>query len=168
MFQNANLNLDQDLRLSRSAKYEKSQQESVDWITHVLQLPQTEIDQIKSSKTDLMALLKDGMLLCSLGNLLDVPLAPTRRVKNSRMPFVQMENILFFLQLCKTIGVAHDEIFQTVDLFEAKDPYQVVVTLMAFSRRAHEMNPLKFPSVIGPKVIKVRPQVPIKPRALQR
>lgn len=84
------------------------------------------------------------------------------------MPFVQMENILFFLQFCELVGMAHDEIFQTIDLFERKDPYQVVVTLMAFSRLAHAQKPHVFKTVIGPKAVKVKPQVPVKPLSLKR
>ena len=53
-------------------------------------------------------------------------------------------------------GVAHDEIFQTVDLFEGKDPYQVVVTLMAFSRILHVRKQAVF-RIIGPKPAKVKP-----------
>lgn len=52
--------------------------------------------------------------------------------------------------------MAHDEIFQTVDLFEGKDPYQVVVTLMAFSRILHGRKPAVF-RIIGPKPAKVKP-----------
>lgn len=168
MDQNARTNLDQDLHLSRAAKYEKSEPEVANWIFNTLQLLQTERNYYNPPEHGLMELLKDGGILCKLGNLLGLPQAPTKKYKNSRMPFVQMENILFFLQACKLAGVAHDEIFQTVDLFEAKDPYQVLVTLMSFSRKAHDINPSAFPTIIGPKIVKVKPQVPVKPMSLRR
>lgn len=164
--QAAATNLDQDLHLSRDAKYQRTQGEIVRWVFSTLAVPQAEQDAYAANGCDLVDVLKDGLLLCRLGDRL-LPTAPTRRSKSSRMPFVQMENILFFLQLCESVGVAHDEIFQTVDLYERKDPYQVVVTLMSFSRRAREMAPDKF-SVIGPKVVKVKPQVPRKPIALRK
>lgn len=167
MNQTASTNLDQDLYNSRAAKFEKSQAEVVEWIFSTLQLLGPEREQYSQTDIGLSEFLKDGKLLCQLGNLLNIPQAPTSKYKNSRMPFVQMENILFFLKVCEMIGVAHDEIFQTIDLFEEKDPYQVLVTLMSFSRRAHAINPSAFPTIIGPKIVKVKPQVPFKPHKLR-
>lgn len=69
------------------------------------------------------------------------------------MPFVQMENISHFLRACKSPPLnlqAHD-IFQTVDLYEGKDPAQVLTCISAFSRRANAIQPNKFPTVIGPR-----------------
>lgn len=165
--QNANTNLDQDLHLSRETKYKKSEPELRKWIFSTLKIDALQQVQYEQRDYDLIEMLKDGELLCKLGDLVGVPNSPTRKYKNSRMPFVQMENILFFLLLCEMIGVSHDEIFQTVDLFDRKDPYQIVITLMAFSRQANELQPLKF-LVIGPKVIKVKPQVPKKPLSLRK
>lgn len=64
-----------------------------------------------------------------------------------------MENISHFLQACKSPPLnlqAHD-IFQTVDLYENKDPAQVLTCIGAFSRRANAVQPSKFPTVIGPR-----------------
>ena len=83
------------------------------------------------------------------------------------MPFIQLENSAFFVEDAKQIGVPADEIFQTIDLYERADPYQVVVTMMAFSRRAHENNPQIFTRVIGPKQTKIKPPVPTKPLSLR-
>ncbi|KAJ8139364.1 hypothetical protein OY671_007424 [Metschnikowia pulcherrima] len=167
MNQNASTNLDQDLHQSRAAKYEKSEAEAVEWIFSTLNLSHKERAEYDPKTNGLTSLLKDGKLLCKLGNLLELPSAPTTKYKNSRMPFVQMENISFFLKVCEMVGVAHDEIFQTVDLFEDKDPYQVIVTLMSFSRKAHDLKPAAFPTIIGPKLVKVKPHVPVKPFALR-
>lgn len=164
--QNASTNLDQDLHTSRDTKYRNAETEVSTWIFNTLNIPQNERDQYKKHG-DLIETLKDGYILCRLGDLLGLANSPTRKYKNSKMPFVQMENILFFLKACEQIGVAHDEIFQTVDLFDRKDPYQVIVTLMSFSRRANEVNGLAFPEVIGPKVAKVKPPVPRKPIGLR-
>ncbi|KAL8713800.1 MAG: hypothetical protein Q9220_002327, partial [cf. Caloplaca sp. 1 TL-2023] len=62
-----------------------------------------------------------------------------------------MENISHFLRACKSPPLslqAHD-IFQTVDLYESKDPAQVLTCISAFSRRANAIQPAKFPTVIG-------------------
>lgn len=119
------------------------------------------------ASSDLIEILKDGLLLCQIGDLFGLPQSPTAKYRNSRMPFVQMENIMFFLKLCEMVGVSHDEMFQTVDIYERKDPYQVVVTLMALSRLAYTTKPDIFKTVIGPKAVKIKPQVPVKPYKLR-
>jgi hypothetical protein len=69
------------------------------------------------------------------------------------MPFIQMENISHFLRACESPPLnmpAHDR-FLTVDLYEAKDPTQVLQCLGAFSRVANQQFPHKFRSAMGPK-----------------
>ncbi|CUM68017.1 uncharacterized protein PRCAT00005732001 [Priceomyces carsonii] len=161
--QNAFSNLDQDLKRSRLLKYRNSEDEVKSYIQNILNVPEKVILEYEKRDMDLVDMLKDGELLCNLGSLTQIPENPCTKYKNSKMSFVQMENISFFLSLCHLIGVAQDEIFQTVDLFERKDPYQVVVTIIAFSRVAHKINPLKFPIIIGPRVSKVKPSIPKKP-----
>ena len=69
------------------------------------------------------------------------------------MPFVQRENISHFLRACELppLGLpAHDR-FLTVDLYDNKDPAQVIQCISAFSRAANAANPSQFANVIGPK-----------------
>ena len=69
------------------------------------------------------------------------------------MPFVQMENISHFLRACEQPPLnlpAHDR-FLTVDLYESKDPAQVLQCLGAFSRAANSANPSAVPTTIGPR-----------------
>lgn len=61
-----------------------------------------------------------------------------------------MENIAAFLRAVEAIGVPHHELFETVDLYELKDPVQVLITIRSLSRHAHQKNP-NIP-VIGPKL----------------
>lgn len=64
-----------------------------------------------------------------------------------------MENISQFLRACELPPLnlpAHDR-FLTVDLYEAKDPAQVLQCLGAFSRVANAINPSKFRTTLGPK-----------------
>ena len=92
-----------------------------------------------------------SLTLERLANLATGP--PGVRFKDSSMPFVQMENISHFLRACKSPPLhlqAHD-IFQTVDLYENKDPAQVLTCIGAFSRRANSIQPNKFPTAIGGK-----------------
>jgi len=67
------------------------------------------------------------------------------------MPFVQMENISLFLQACKQppFNLQSHDMFLTVDLYESKDPAQVLQCLGAFSRAAHRISPSHFPNQIG-------------------
>lgn len=79
--------------------------------------------------------------------------SPGVRFKKSAMPFIQMENIAHFLKACEMPPLsmpAHDR-FLTVDLYESKDPAQVLQCLSAFSRVANAHNPANFPTTIGPK-----------------
>lgn len=69
------------------------------------------------------------------------------------MPFVQRENISQFLTACERHPLnlpAHDR-FLTVDLYDNKDPAQVMQCLGAFSRAANAVSSSRFPRVIGPK-----------------
>ncbi|KAE9986925.1 Amino-acid transporter [Venturia inaequalis] len=135
--------LDQDMRKLRADRYTpKAANEIRDWIEETLgeQLP----------PGDLLETLKDGTILCRLANLA-LP-GSQIRFKKSGMPFMQMENISHFLRACEAHPLklpAHDR-FLTVDLFEAKDPAQVVQCLHAFSRQANILFPKKFKTTIGP------------------
>ncbi|EMC92449.1 hypothetical protein BAUCODRAFT_78520 [Baudoinia panamericana UAMH 10762] len=138
--------LDQDMRNLRLARYTpQAAQEVRAWMEDTLgeQLP----------AGDLLEALKDGVALCKLVNLALPP--PGVKFKSSGMPFIQMENISHFLRACEMPPVnlpAHDR-FLTVDLFEAKDPAQVLQCLGAFSRKAHALNPSRFRTAIGPRKI---------------
>ena len=174
-----NKNLDEDILSSRLARYNAIQPEVKQYLYDILspKYPDLFIHKFSIDKTsgkilqeiDLCELLKDGELLCKLGQLLGrnnnniIPNNPTFKFKNSQLAFHQMENISFFLKLCELIKLPHDEIFQTVDLFDEKDPYQICITLMSFSRIVHDLDNQVFYKVIGPKIVKVKPTVPIKP-----
>lgn len=84
-----------------------------------------------------------------------------------------MENISLFLRACQSppLNLQQHELFLTVDLFEQKDPAQVLQCLGAFSRAAHQLNPAAFPNPIGPKARGImspqstgRPATPLRGR----
>ncbi|RCK67804.1 Transgelin [Candida viswanathii] len=169
-----NKNLDEDLSSSRLTRYNNIQSEVKTYLHDILSPRYPDLFNHKFSTSsqsyesiDLCELLKDGEILCRLGQLIPVANNPTTKFKNSKMAFMQMENISFFLKLCEVIKLPHDEIFQTVDLFESKDPYQICITLMSFSRIAHDLDSQVFFKVIGPKIVKVKPTVPTKPYKLR-
>ena len=80
---------------------------------------------------------------------------PSRTVnyKVSKMPFVQMENISHFLRALQAppFELPDHDVFLTVDLYEAKDPAQVLQCLSAFSRRASTLQPSRFKRTLGPR-----------------
>ncbi len=79
---------------------------------------------------------------------------PGIKFKPSPMPFVQMENISLFLRACQAppLNLQPHDVFLTVDLYESKDPAQVIQCIGAFSRVANKCAPSRFPTVIGPKI----------------
>ncbi|KAK5120654.1 hypothetical protein LTR85_006012 [Meristemomyces frigidus] len=135
--------LDADMRNLRLGRYTPQAAKEVrTWIEDTLG------EQLAPG--DLLDALKDGAALCKLANLALPP--PGIKYKKSAMPFIQMENISHFLRACEMPPLkmpAHDR-FLTVDLYESKDPAQVLQCLVAFSRQAHAVNPSRFRSAIGP------------------
>lgn len=84
------------------------------------------------------------------------------RYKKSAMPFVQMENISHFLSFVAKppVSLPPHDLFLTVDLYEKKDPAQVVQCLTSFSRIAHTLNASAFPNTIGGvKATALSPQI---------
>ncbi|KAF7589753.1 hypothetical protein BBP40_003902 [Aspergillus hancockii] len=135
--------LDKDLRSLRLSRYTPQAAAEVrDWIEEVLH------ERLPAG--DLLDALKDGVALCRLVNL---AVSPGVKYKQSSMPFVQMENISHFLRACQIppLSLPPHDVFLTVDLYEAKDPAQVLQCLVAFSRRANALQPGKFPRAIGPQ-----------------
>lgn len=67
------------------------------------------------------------------------------------MPFVQRENISHFVRACQLspLNLPDHDIFLTDDLYEAKDPAQVLQCITAFSRRANAVNSTAIPRAIG-------------------
>jgi hypothetical protein len=85
--------------------------------------------------------------------LVNLAVSPGVKYKQLSAPFVQMENISHFLRACQMapLNLPPHDVFLTVDLYEAKDPAQVLQCLAAFSRRANALAPNKFPRTVGPQ-----------------
>ncbi|ORX66296.1 hypothetical protein DL89DRAFT_68964 [Linderina pennispora] len=96
---------------------------------------------------EFMDALHDGTVLVHLANAV----VPGRLKPNaSRLAFKQMENINSFLTVAAELGCPSHELFQTVDLFEAKNPGQVVDAIFSFSRHAAKRG-FRIPP-LGPKL----------------
>jgi hypothetical protein len=69
-----------------------------------------------------------------------------KRINKKGSNFQLMENHAAFQKGLKKFGVPDDEIFQTVDLFEARNIKQVVMSLAALGRIVSHASSSVFPS----------------------
>ncbi|KAI7867648.1 kinase-like domain-containing protein [Spinellus fusiger] len=90
---------------------------------------------------DLHKELQDGILLCEVINRIHPGAVTTIGRKN--LPFIKMNNIGLFLQAAHELGLQSSELFQTVDLYEAKDMIAVVNTILTLARFNAKQNPPK-------------------------
>lgn len=57
-----------------------------------------------------------------------------KKVHESKMPFKMMENVANFLTAAESYGTPKSDLFQTVDLFEGQNMFQVVNGIHALGR----------------------------------
>lgn len=151
--------LDEDLKLLRESKFSREAVEDIKrWVFESVLEEQVPAESLLES-------LKDGTVLCRLANRLhSADVGDGKELikwRKSTMPFGQMEQISQFLSFARSYGVPEDELFQTVDLFEEKDPAIVYQTLKSLSRYANKKHPQKF-VVLGPQLATKRPRPPVK------
>ncbi|KAG0187682.1 hypothetical protein DFQ28_005975 [Apophysomyces sp. BC1034] len=75
--------------------------------------------------------LKDGVVLCNLLNKLKP--GTIKNVGQKNLSFVKMDNITRFLQGARQLGLNESQLFETIDLFEAKDMPAVINTILTLS-----------------------------------
>jgi hypothetical protein len=85
-----------------------------EWITEITGMP---------VEGDFHEALKDGVILCTLIDKI-MPENPIK-ISRSSMTFKQMENIQYFLDKVRLLGVPSFESFMTIDLYEKKNMTQV-------------------------------------------
>ncbi|ELU05580.1 hypothetical protein CAPTEDRAFT_172250 [Capitella teleta] len=132
-----------------AAKYEiEKEQEARVWMEALVGEP---LDANASPSEPLgpdafYAALKNGTYLCKVAERVT-----GKKVKfnNMNMAFKQMENISNFLSACEAYGIAKTDLFQTVDLYENQNLWQVVCTIHALGRKAQSKG-FDGP-VLGPK-----------------
>jgi len=130
--------MDLELEAKKMAKYDKEKENDVRyWIEAVTG------EQFKSD--DFVESLKDGVLLCKLANTIQPGSIP--KVNSSKLPFMQMENIGYFLKAAEQMGLKRHDAFQTVDLYESKNIPQVIQTLFIFGSIVQ-----KLPGYDGPQL----------------
>ncbi|KAG4304119.1 hypothetical protein PORY_002483 [Pneumocystis oryctolagi] len=138
------MSLDRSLKKKMEDKARSNptfEQEARDWIEQVIG---EKLDQSKN----LIDNLHDGTVLCKVANAI----GPHQvRYKVSDMPFVKMENIAAFLSFVQKLGVPNYDLFQTIDLYERKNPYQVIQCIHSLSRYAVQNVNFHVPA-LGPKL----------------
>merc|ERR1712110_877870 len=115
--------------LKMPARKPEQEKEVLDWIGDVLGEP--------VPAGDFEEVLKNGVILCKLMNKISPGAVP--KFKEKGMPFILMENIQSFLKAAKTYGVPDTEVFQTPDLFEARNVPQVVLCIYSLARTTQSM-----------------------------
>ncbi|GFR86814.1 transgelin [Elysia marginata] len=86
------------------------------------------------SQQDLAKVLKDGIVLCDLLNVISP--GAVRPAKKSKLAFHQMENIELFTKACVAYGMHPLDVFQVPDLFETKAMFSVINCLHALGSLA--------------------------------
>jgi hypothetical protein len=99
--------------------------EILDWIGAV-------IGEDINKKEPFEKVLKDGVLLCKLINKL-IP-GYVKKINTKGGNFALMENLAAVQKGMREYGVPEDELFQPVDLFEARNVKAVVKSLAALAR----------------------------------
>lgn len=128
--------LSRDLEIKNQKKFNIEEAlEVLAWIEHVNRTPFVPTLATVTTSDQVSDLLKDGVALCLLMNrLMSSPSCSAVNFhKNPKMPFHKMENISLFLNACKNFGVSQISCFQTVDLYENKQPYKVVECLRSLA-----------------------------------
>merc|ERR550539_1124207 len=122
----------------RNAEHEA---EVLQWVAAVLgePLPPAEFGEV----------LKDGVILCKLINKLQP--GSVKKFKEKGPAFLLMENVQSFLAAARNYGVPDEEVFQTPDLFEARNIPQVVLCLYSLGR-VTQKHPEYTGPAIGPKM----------------
>jgi len=121
-----------EVKATMDAKYRPDlAMEAMNWI--VSHVPESEVAGLSGSE-EVHIKLKDGTILCNLMNALEA--GAVRSINSSKMAFKQMENIGKFLDAVEKYGVAKNDLFQTVDLYENTNMSAVINTIQALGRKA--------------------------------
>merc|ERR1712002_758966 len=119
----------------------EQEKEILEWIEAVMEEPLPE--------GDFSEVLQNGVILCKLMN----KLAPgsVKKFKEKGPAFLLMENVQSFLTAAKKYGVPDEEVFQTPDLFEARNIPQVTLCIYALARTTQKHPEYTGPTM-GPKM----------------
>jgi len=84
-------------------------------------------------KEDTEDALRSGVLLCNMLNTLKP--GSVQKIDQSNQAFKQPENVGFYVQACKALGIKDEFLFVTADLFDGKNMTQVIKNILAVKRQ---------------------------------
>jgi len=119
----------------------EQEKEILEWIAAVL-------DE-KLPEGDFAEVLQNGVILCRLMN--KIKPESVKKFKEKGPAFLLMENVQSFLNAAKKYGVPDEEVFQTPDLFEARNIPQVSLCIFSLGRATQNHPEYTGPS-LGPKM----------------
>merc|ERR1712079_167709 len=103
----------------------------------------------KLPEGDFAEVLQNGVILCKLMN--KIKPESVKKFKEKGPAFLLMENVQSFLSAAKKYGVPDEEVFQTPDLFEARNIPQVTLCIYALARTTQKHPEYTGPTM-GPKM----------------
>jgi len=116
--------LDRECAAKTAAKTEpKRLKQALDWISGVTK---------EKLSGNFQEDLKSGVVLCKLINAISP--GAVKRFKDSRMPFIQRENITNYVKACKKLGMRETDVFVTDDLFSGNDLSVVLMQIFSLSK----------------------------------
>eukprot|EP01103_Thecamoeba_quadrilineata_P004316 TRINITY_DN14026_c0_g1_i1.p1 TRINITY_DN14026_c0_g1~~TRINITY_DN14026_c0_g1_i1.p1 ORF type:complete len:156 (+),score=32.92 TRINITY_DN14026_c0_g1_i1:18-485(+) len=134
--------LSEDVANTLKAKYDpKMESEVREWLRKVTGEPVTE---------DFHELMKSGVFLCNFIN--KIRPGSVNKINKQKMPFTMMENIGNYLDACTKVGLPKTDLFQTVDLYEAKNMTAVLIHLYALGRFVAKVPGWSGPVILPDKV----------------
>lgn len=132
--------LDAELKGKMAAKRDPQREaDAIKWIEAVT--------GVKFGPGGLQENLKSGVTLCKLVNAIKP--GSVGKIQDSKMPFVQRENITAYLDACRRLGVPDHDQFVTQDLYEGDNLVQVTQQIFALSGVAQKVGYNKH--VLGPR-----------------
>jgi len=131
--------LDADLEAKKAANYDEGlEKEVTNWIEAITGEPKGDVA--------FGEWLHDGKVLCHLAN--KIKPGSVKKINESKMVFKQRENITYFQNFCRDLGVAEISMFSTDDLFDQKNMGSVIQSINMLGGVIQH----KLPDFDGPKL----------------
>eukprot|EP00163_Fabomonas_tropica_P014082 TRINITY_DN2572_c0_g1_i23.p2 TRINITY_DN2572_c0_g1~~TRINITY_DN2572_c0_g1_i23.p2 ORF type:complete len:200 (+),score=48.62 TRINITY_DN2572_c0_g1_i23:66-602(+) len=125
--------VDKELAAKRAAKYDPElEAQARDWIQQVTG------ETVGTGPDDFCESLKSGVILCNLIN--KIKPGAVKKVNNSKIAFMQIENVGNYTKACQQLGVNPSDLFDPPVLIEGKDPGAVVRNIHSLGRTAQKIG----------------------------
>eukprot|EP00823_Brevimastigomonas_motovehiculus_P002515 TRINITY_DN1532_c0_g1_i1.p1 TRINITY_DN1532_c0_g1~~TRINITY_DN1532_c0_g1_i1.p1 ORF type:complete len:320 (-),score=67.39 TRINITY_DN1532_c0_g1_i1:273-1232(-) len=134
---NYSYGLDADVQLKISSKFDAKKEAQVKaWLEELVG---------QKCSGSLHEWLKSGVVLCTAIN--KIKPNTVRQINMQKMAFKQMENITFYLEGCKALGLKATDVFVTKDLYENYNMVSVIDNILALGGAAQKVSGFKGPYI---------------------